>query len=112
MPESLPVLANRSINVIFSKPSIHVVHTIGVLIVALLSDLLFGVKAIEPLAFWGTALGLALVGLLASYIPARRAAHVDPMVALHLRVGQTEQSYVILIPSDSNVFLKWGSLML
>src|SRR5215469_11438708 len=28
MPESLPMLANRSINVIFSKPSIHVVHVI------------------------------------------------------------------------------------
>jgi putative ABC transport system permease protein len=49
----------------------------------LLSELLFGVKAVEPLPFLGTAVGLALVGLLASYIPARRAASVDPMVALH-----------------------------
>jgi len=49
----------------------------------LLSELLFGVHAAAPLPFLGTALGLALVGLLASYIPARRAASVDPMVALH-----------------------------
>jgi ABC-type antimicrobial peptide transport system permease subunit len=49
----------------------------------LLSELLFGVNAADPLPFLGTALGLALVGVLASYIPARRAASVDPMVALH-----------------------------
>jgi predicted permease len=46
-------------------------------------SLLYGVSANEPLAFLGIALGLALVGLLASYIPARRAARVDPMIALH-----------------------------
>jgi predicted permease len=46
-------------------------------------SLLYGVSANEPLAFLAIALGLALVGLLASYIPALRAAKVDPMVALH-----------------------------
>jgi predicted permease len=45
--------------------------------------LLYGVSGNEPVAFFGIALILALVGLLASYIPARRAAKVDPMVALH-----------------------------
>ncbi len=46
-------------------------------------SVLYGVSANEPLAFLGIALVLALVGLLASFIPARRAAKVDPMVALH-----------------------------
>lgn len=45
--------------------------------------LLYGVKGVEPLAYLGMALGLAAIGILASYIPARRAAKVDPMVALH-----------------------------
>lgn len=49
----------------------------------LIVSLLYGVSASEPLAFAATALLLALVGLLASYIPARRAAKVDPMIALH-----------------------------
>src|SRR5260370_29169682 len=46
-------------------------------------SLLYGVSANEPLAFLGIALGLALVGLLASYVPPRRAAKVEPLAALH-----------------------------
>ncbi|MFC1660351.1 FtsX-like permease family protein, partial [Gemmatimonadota bacterium] len=48
----------------------------------LMSTLLFGVSPIDPLTFGSVSLGLLAVGLLASYVPARRAARVDPMVAL------------------------------
>jgi ABC-type antimicrobial peptide transport system permease subunit len=48
----------------------------------LLSGLLFGVSATDPLTFVFTAVLLAAVTLLASYIPSRRAAKTDPMAAL------------------------------
>ncbi len=48
----------------------------------LLRSFLFDVSPTDPLTFVGIALLLALVALLACYIPARRAAKVDPLVAL------------------------------
>jgi predicted permease len=48
----------------------------------LLSSLLFGVSATDPITFGGVALLLSLVALLASYIPARRAMRLDPTSAL------------------------------
>jgi len=48
----------------------------------LMAGFLFGVSAHDPLTLFGSATALILVGLSASYIPARRATKVDPMVAL------------------------------
>ena len=55
----------------------------AVLLARLIVTFLYGVNTNSPLAFLAMALVLALVGVFAAYIPARRAAKVDPMVALH-----------------------------
>lgn len=48
----------------------------------LLSSLLYGVNGFDPIAFATGPVALLLVGIAASYVPAWRAAHIDPMVAL------------------------------
>ena len=48
----------------------------------LLGALLFGVKAVDPIVFAGMSLAMIAVGMLASYVPARRASGVDPIEAL------------------------------
>jgi putative ABC transport system permease protein len=51
-------------------------------ITRLISSLLFGVSATDPVTFASVAALLSLAALAASYVPARRAMRVDPIVAL------------------------------
>ncbi len=54
----------------------------SLLVARLLSRMLFGVSASDPLSVAGAGLVLLAVALIACYLPARTASRVDPLVAL------------------------------
>jgi len=51
-------------------------------VMRLMSSFLFKVSAVDPITYGGAALALAVTAVLASYLPSRRAAAVDPVEAL------------------------------
>ena len=73
--------------VLSQAAALTVIAVVGGVLVSLavnrlLSSMLFSVKPADPMAAAIAVLILALVAFLASYLPARRATNVDPMVAL------------------------------
>jgi ABC-type antimicrobial peptide transport system permease subunit len=54
----------------------------AVLLTRLMQSVLYGITATDPATFATVGVGLLAVATLASWLPARRAARVDPIVAL------------------------------
>jgi predicted permease len=55
----------------------------AVFVTPIISALLYGVRPTDPATYIGVATALATVTFVAMYLPARRASHVDPVIALH-----------------------------
>jgi len=80
-PASVRILViGESAKLVFSGLATGI--PLALVLTRFLSTLLFDVRPADPLTFIGVAVLLTLVALAASYIPARRALRVDPIVAL------------------------------
>ncbi len=78
--DALGLVIRQALRLVLSGIGIGLLVALGV--ARLLRSLLFGVRPDSPLMLAAAAALLIVVGLVASYIPARRATKVDPMVAL------------------------------
>jgi putative ABC transport system permease protein len=78
--EVLAMIAGQSARLTILGTALGLVASFGG--ARLLSGLLFGVDPLDPLTFILVPVGFALVAALASFVPARHATRVDPLVAL------------------------------
>ena len=76
----LKMVVGQGIKLILAGVAIGIAASLG--LTRLMSAMLYGVTATDPATYMGVALLLGIVALAACYVPARRAARVDPMVAL------------------------------
>ncbi len=76
----LRMVLGRGLRLLLGGVAFGVVAAVAVS--RLLQSVLYGVSPLDPLVFAGVAAGLAAVALLACYLPARRAAWMDPFAAL------------------------------
>ena len=76
----LSLIVMQGLKMVLIGTAIGIVSAIALM--RLISSLLFGVTTKDPLTFAAVAFVLAIVALVACYIPARRAARVDPIEAL------------------------------
>jgi ABC-type antimicrobial peptide transport system permease subunit len=75
------LIVGQGLRLFFVGLAVGVLAALGLM--RLMSSLLFGISGVDPATFFCVALLLGVVAFLASYIPARRVAKVDPVVALH-----------------------------
>lgn len=69
-------------SVLLTMPGLLVGIAVAIVAVRFFGSMLVGVSPTDPLTFAAAAVFLIAVSLLASYVPARRALRIDPIVAL------------------------------
>jgi putative ABC transport system permease protein len=79
-PQVTRLVLKQGLELTLAGLAIGLVGALG--LTHLLASMLYEVRTTDPMTFVGVAMLLTAVALLASYIPARRATKVDPMVAL------------------------------
>lgn len=80
VPQVIRMVIGQGLRLVTVGLGLGLVATLG--LSRFLGDILYDVSPTDPLTFAGVGLFLIAVGTLACYVPARRAARVDPMVAL------------------------------
>jgi len=79
-PDVLRMIIGEGMRITLIGVGIGVAAALG--LTRLIAKVIYGVSATDPLTFFGVAILLSGVALLACYIPARRAMRVDPIIAL------------------------------